>query len=872
MALTTGGIDGLEWGFSGDNRGLVYLGQSSAGVGQNTELGKYLNWLVYQNELMSRWGAGVSADVYNKQTPLNQILKTVAAEGQPIPIIYGAAQIGGQIFAMNYNTTTKKWTIGYILCLGEIEAVDTVLINGAAAVAGVTVDKYTGTTAQTVNTKLSTAIAGYNDNMVITIPGGNLGIAYIVVQYSDSHYDDWPRVTANVRGRKVFKASTGTTVYSENPALHLADLISSTKYGQGYTLDTASLLLAEQYCDETVVSEVRRKGYCIIDTPQDTSNWVEIMRGYAGCFVRIRGDTAFFTPDKAAASVMTITTSMMVEDSIVIKKLDSSEIPTVVRATYTDTTGTEFRERLCLPAKASGVDAGTTPWRESRIRLTGVTRHSQAHRECIERLNKATTTDLHVEWTMFDEGFQLEAGDVVTLTHTPYGLTSKTLRLIENPEQVSPGRWRIKTQEYSAAAYATTVVTDSAASDTGLPTTITPLVPTGLTANETLYQLKDSSWAVRLDISWTAPADSIVTGYTVEVKETVSLNLIWSANTTGTAMSSAQLQEGVGYTITVKAYNNLYVGPTATLVKSALVGKNALPTAPSAPIGSNNNGEVRLRWTASPDADVVFYEVRYYTTAQTWAAGTLLDQIGALTFSTRVPAPGSTWRFGIKSIDSVGQYSAAAIEVDVAVALSTSGVTTFYANDPPTALAIGDLWFDTNAGNKLHYATATGSGSWQVVQDSSAALAVANTKNTTYRSASASPPTSPVEGDLWIKSDDNNSTWRYASGSWVKITDTSALVLDSVVKTANFTATAGKRYPCNTTAGAFTMTLPNAPTLGDTVYFFDLKGTFYTNNLTVARAASAEDIMDLAESLICDVKNYSGGLMYVSAAEGWVLI
>jgi hypothetical protein len=42
-------------------------------------------------------------------------------------------------------------------------------------------------------------------------------------------------------------------------------------------------------------------------------------------------------------------------------------------------------------------------------------------------------------------------------------------------------------------------------------------------------------------------------------------------------------------------------------------------------------------------------------------------------------------------------------------------------------------------------------------------------------------------------------------------------------------------YFCNTTGGAFTVTLPTAPTIGDFISFIDYAGTFDTNNLTIGR-------------------------------------
>jgi hypothetical protein len=54
-------------------------------------------------------------------------------------------------------------------------------------------------------------------------------------------------------------------------------------------------------------------------------------------------------------------------------------------------------------------------------------------------------------------------------------------------------------------------------------------------------------------------------------------------------------------------------------------------------------------------------------------------------------------------------------------------------------------------------------------------------------------------------------------------------------KDANFNAVAGNSYLVDTSAGAITATLPATPALGDALVFFDAKGTFGSNNLTIAR-------------------------------------
>ena len=53
------------------------------------------------------------------------------------------------------------------------------------------------------------------------------------------------------------------------------------------------------------------------------------------------------------------------------------------------------------------------------------------------------------------------------------------------------------------------------------------------------------------------------------------------------------------------------------------------------------------------------------------------------------------------------------------------------------------------------------------------------------------------------------------------------------VQIANFTAVAGRAYPCNTTSAAFTVTLPASPSAGDQVQLVDYAGTWNTNDKTL---------------------------------------
>ena len=86
-------------------------------------------------------------------------------------------------------------------------------------------------------------------------------------------------------------------------------------------------------------------------------------------------------------------------------------------------------------------------------------------------------------------------------------------------------------------------------------------------------------------------------------------------------------------------------------------------------------------------------------------------------------------------------------------------------------------------------------------------------------------------------------------------------------KTATFTAESGKGYFCNTSGGAFNITLPASPTAGDTVALKDYDSSFSTYNLTIDRNGSKLDSASANKPL--DTDNLSMTLVYVDTTQGW---
>jgi len=130
------------------------------------------------------------------------------------------------------------------------------------------------------------------------------------------------------------------------------------------------------------------------------------------------------------------------------------------------------------------------------------------------------------------------------------------------------------------------------------------------------------------------------------------------------------------------------------------------------------------------------------------------------------------------------------VEID-AVEVSVNGKNHIYRqttapNGSVYPLTEGDVWFDTDDGNKQYYWTGT---AWVSVQDTgiaaaeagaaaavaaaaaaaaaaTAAQTTADGKNKIYRQTTM-PTTGPfTEGDLWFDTDDDNKFYRYTSGAF----------------------------------------------------------------------------------------------------------
>ena len=122
-----------------------------------------------------------------------------------------------------------------------------------------------------------------------------------------------------------------------------------------------------------------------------------------------------------------------------------------------------------------------------------------------------------------------------------------------------------------------------------------------------------------------------------------------------------------------------------------------------------------------------------------------------------------------------------------------------------------------------------------------------------------------LSGQITLPNNPTAGTLQAATAVYVENSHSTWVTVDNAA--SPYASTSNVRLLVDTTAGAVTVTLPAAPTVGDYVELIDAAGTFDTNNLTVGR--NSLKIMSLDEDMTVSKINASFKLVYASAALGW---
>ena len=133
---------------------------------------------------------------------------------------------------------------------------------------------------------------------------------------------------------------------------------------------------------------------------------------------------------------------------------------------------------------------------------------------------------------------------------------------------------------------------------------------------------------------------------------------------------------------------------------------------------------------------------------------------------------------------------------------------------------------------------------------------------------SATAPSTPSPGDIWFNTT-TGSTYIYYDSYWVGVGGGTAYGNWQVIN-SNTTATANTGYIANTSAGSFTLIMPENPAVGESVAIIDGTESFKRNGLTIS--GGIELIEGRSDNLILNVDRASVLFRFIGSTYGWKVV
>jgi hypothetical protein len=133
---------------------------------------------------------------------------------------------------------------------------------------------------------------------------------------------------------------------------------------------------------------------------------------------------------------------------------------------------------------------------------------------------------------------------------------------------------------------------------------------------------------------------------------------------------------------------------------------------------------------------------------------------------------------------------------------------------------------------------------------------------------SATEPSSPEPGDIWFNTT-TGSTYIYYDSYWVGVGGGTAYGNWQVIN-SNTTATANTGYIANTSAGSFTLIMPENPAVGESVAIIDGDESFKRNALTIS--GGIELIEGRSDNLLLNVDRASVLFRFIGSTYGWKVV
>ena len=648
----------------------------------------------------------------------------------PRMLVLGRARVGGHVFMRGSGGANKeKFTMLVALAAHEIDAVEQLWLNDTP----VTVDGagwvQTAPYMQTRTESFFIAVGEVAPGEVVTVvdtPGGlgvqitvtspkariraylgaagqtadaqvmadfpdlwnsahrAQGTAYLVCEF---FYDETafpsgiPNVTATVRGARCFDPRTSTTVWTENPALHMRHLLTHPHFGKraGVTAaEDARISAAANACDVGYNYgaghvPMYRSGLVLPFGTAARDALDDLAQAMAGQWAYAAGEF------HVRAGVYTAPVLALTEADLAVVQRDASgavsqqgiSISThAARAEQFNTVtpriweqAQNYKQVVLAPVKGSALIAADGVELAQEVDLPAVFYGQQAQ-HVVGVMMRDARDPLTVSAPFKLRAYPLELFDTITLTLPRYGWAGKLFQVVGRQWTLG-GAIALTLKETSAAIFQpdAAFVASGYADNTALPRPWDIAPPANLQATSGTAELikqADGTIITRVRVTWSPIADLTLTqGGSVEVQWALpAATLVWTSATTSAVDTQLHLTgtpDGETILIRARSRNSLAVSDWGTQIAHAVIGK----TAPPANVQAVSVSGATVTWTPVQEPDLAGYLLRFQYGENTWwdSAGPLHEGVITESPYTLERVPEGPCTVLVKAVDTSGNVS-----------------------------------------------------------------------------------------------------------------------------------------------------------------------------------------------------------------------
>jgi hypothetical protein len=580
----------------------------------------------------------------------------------PLPLVYGECRLGVNIVYAGVSGTNNKYLhLVCAICEGPVdsiiqkESVYQIWLNDKLYTeyeSLVYYEFFNGTSTQNVCSTLHTVIPSWND------PLRNTAYLYIRLEWDRNYFQGIPNITLEIKGLKVYNPATTLTEYSNNPALCIRDYLTRSRKRGG-------MQVAASRIDDTLINSAKTyydNQLWTVNIPLIDNNPAidDLQQLLNSC----RSDIIYSDNNKyklkyrdldEESSVMSLTEDDVVENSLRIQQTSIFDRPNSLKVQFINPDKKYIVDDHYLSDNAAITSDGDI--RESEIRLLGITNEEQLQKISnyfFERMR----VNKEISFVGRSKLIELEPHDVITLTHSVPGWTSKLFR-VTSSKLLEDGNVQITAIEENSTFYDDTYnLTSRTWYDTNLlsPMSDVPSVTNVSDAEETYYYRERSF--TRWRINFSPPA---ATEYPFWSHAEIWIKIgsgAWQYMTTSTSGYILDpVEEGITYQckmVSVSIFDTKESFDYANSVSKSIIGvSTSYPSAPD-PITCIATGDsVSVLTDDITDPDVEGYEIRY---GGSWTSGLLLGFYKSAKIRLNGIKPG-TFTFWVASKNNAGLYS-----------------------------------------------------------------------------------------------------------------------------------------------------------------------------------------------------------------------